>query len=295
VLPSTLGSQNRCMNVPNQTSVVVLAWLNSTGCRWRPSPDDIVRLDNEFRTIARGVQPSPVIEDVLELRILAGTATHSGREIGLSDGEFAILTAFAMNRSAVSRLEWCDVLWPDRDSDSAERLLRVYVHRIRNKFGCSRVVETFGGGYRIGPEVRVDVHVIESLARTCTTADPVLEQAFEAITERRYCRAAGLEMYRELERRFIALAGELARLLVAQAFVDGDVDRALRTAQRLAELDPCDDVAAELLIRTQLQAGRSDAASRDFRTHCRTLRDELDLPPPPHLVRLLAGVRDERR
>jgi DNA-binding SARP family transcriptional activator len=280
-----------------------------------PNAEDIVRLDNEFRSLARGfgggaavglfdsVRRSPVAEGPLELNVLAGTTVRSGCEVALSDGEFAILTAFAMNRSAVSRLEWCDVLWPDRDCESAERLLRVYVHRIRNKFGCNRIIETFGGGYRIGPEVRIDVHAIEALARTCATGavrlEPatvtVLERSFKAITERRYCRAADLEMYPELERRFVALAAELARLLVGQAVFERDIDRALRVAQRLAELDPCDDVAVELLIRTQLDAGRSDAAARDFRTHCRTLRDELDLPPPQHLVRLLAAGRDDGR
>jgi DNA-binding SARP family transcriptional activator len=246
---------------------------------------------------------APAAEESLELNVLAGTALHCGREIGLSDGEFAILTAFAMNRSAFSRLEWCDVLWPDRDCEPAERLLRVYVHRIRNKFACNRIIETYGGGYRIGPDVRIDVHAIEVLTRTYTTGaarlEPaivtILECAFKAITERRYCRAADLEIYPKLERRFVALAAELARLLVQQAFLEHDVDRALRIAQRLAELDPCDEVAVELLIRTQLQAGRSDAATRDFRILCRTLRDELDLPPPPHLVRLLATGRDEQR
>jgi DNA-binding SARP family transcriptional activator len=61
----------------------------------------------------------------------------------------------------------------------------------------------------------------------------------------------------------------------------------LTIADHLVALDPYDEVAAELHIRAQLALGRPDAASRSFRTFCRTLRDDLDLAPPHHLAQLV--------
>jgi DNA-binding SARP family transcriptional activator len=60
-------------------------------------------------------------------------------------------------------------------------------------------------------------------------------------------------------------------------------------AEALAGVDPYDDVAAELLIRTHLELGRRDAAARSFRSFCQTLSEELDLAPPRHLAQLVAG------
>jgi DNA-binding SARP family transcriptional activator len=273
-----------------------------------PSPDDIERLNVEFRTVASeaagesvthffdAVRPTPDRADRIEINVFEGKALRAGREIALSNGEFAVVAVMALSGETLSREEWCDRLWPDRDAESSARLLKVYVHRIRMKFGVDRVIETRGRGYRIGSNVAVDVHAFEALTRgriadaASLPADELrrVQRGFDGFKNRCYRRLEGLETYDELERRFIATGTELARLLVNAAFRDGDDERALTIANHLIALDPYDEVAAELHIRALVRLGRADAASRYFRVFCQTLRDELALPPPPHLARLLA-------
>jgi DNA-binding SARP family transcriptional activator len=233
--------------------------------------------------------------DRIEIHLFEGRATRGGREIDLTRGEFEVVAVLAMQRQAASRDELCDELWPDRDTESAARLLKVYVHRIRTKFETNDVIETSSGGYHIGREVRVDVHSLATLARKVADGRirPAPAQlrnagrAFDGIKTRRFRRLARLESYPEWERRFLATGAELAGILVDDAVARGDAPRALALAEDLATLDPYDEAAAEVLIRAQLQLGRRDVAARYFRTFCRTLRADLDLPPPPQLVRLL--------
>jgi DNA-binding SARP family transcriptional activator len=243
------------------------------------------------------VVPSPPsrMNDRIEINVCAGTAYRGAREIALTDGEFAVVAAFALQRRHLSREGWCDRLWPDRDGASSGRLLKVYVHRVRAKFGTDAVIETHAGGYRIGAGVRVDVSSLETLARSrWSSARPLdaaqrrnVQRAFDGITARRFERLARLSDYPAVERRCLAIGGELGRLLIDDALARSAIAYAVSVAEDLAALDPYDEAAAELLIRAQLQAGRHELASRTFRAFCRTLRDDLDLPPPPQLARLV--------
>jgi DNA-binding SARP family transcriptional activator len=272
-----------------------------------PDADDIARLSEEFRTLARDlvgpaadgffdrIGPPAADDHRIEINIFRGTALRAGRQITLTDGEFSVVAVMAMNRQGHSSDEWCDKLWPERDVQSAVRLLRVYIHRLRAKFGSDRIIDKDGNGYRLGRDVCVDLHTLEAMAREHYAGTLRLEEAqlrtvqraFDGFKERRYRRLAGLERYGELERRLIATGVELARMLVHDAFSQEDGPRALGIAEHLVTLDPYDDVAAELLMRAQVRLGRYDAAQRHFRTFCRTMRDELGLAPPHHLSRLL--------
>ena len=63
-----------------------------------------------------GRRPAP--SGPIEINLFEGSAAFAGREVALSDGEFAVLAIVAMNRQGLSREVWCDKLWPDRDSES---------------------------------------------------------------------------------------------------------------------------------------------------------------------------------
>ncbi len=272
-----------------------------------PDANDISRVFEEFRSLARDmvgaaadaffdrIGPAAAGEHRIELNILRGTALRAGREITLTDGEFSVVSVMAMHQQGHSSEEWCDKLWPDRDVTSAVRLLRVYIHRLRAKFGHDRIIDKNGNGYRLGRDVWVDLHALEAMARQHYAGTLRLEEAqlrivqraFDDFKERRYRRLAGLERYGELECRLMAAGVELARILVHEAFFQEDGPRALGIAEHLVTLDPYDDVAAELLMRAQVRLGRYDAAQRHFRKFCRTMRDELGLAPPMHLSRLL--------
>jgi DNA-binding SARP family transcriptional activator len=230
----------------------------------------------------------------MEIRLCEGRALAGSRDIPLSNGEFAVASAMAMYCRAERRETWCDRLWPDRDADAAARLLKVYVHRIRAKFGANDVIVTEGGDYRLNRAVRVDVHSLATLARERSVGLIQLDagqlrnvqRAFEGITERRYRRLARLEPYAEWERRFVTTGIDLGSILVDEALRLGELDRAAAIAAAVAALDPYDEVAAEVLIRAHVRSGDREKAERSYRVFCRGLRDELDLPPPRRLAAL---------
>lgn len=270
-----------------------------------PNADDVARVSLEFRTISTelaGPAVAPLFAVLrngsskeLRLSLYAGTASRDGYDVALSDREFAVLAALALARRKIGREELCDRLWPDRDLESAARLLKVYVHRIRARFGTANIIDTRGGGYHIGEGVVVDVYEVETIVRAADASAWLLDEkqrrllhcTLDGIIGQGYRRLEVLENFAEIERRCLTAALECARTLVDDALANEDGARALAIATEFASIDPSEENAAELLIRTQLRLGRRDEASRTFRTFCRSLRDALDLPPPPHLSFLL--------
>lgn len=72
----------------------------------------------------------------------------NNRAISLSDKEFALLERLSLNPERVFSVEeLLEKLFPE--TDSGHRILRVYVHRLREKLG-SDVVATLPGGYALG-------------------------------------------------------------------------------------------------------------------------------------------------
>ena len=69
-------------------------------------------------------------------------------EVNLSDREFSLLEQFALNPDRVyTPDELLDKIFPG--ADSGTRVVRVYVHYLRQKLG-PEVVTTASGGYRLG-------------------------------------------------------------------------------------------------------------------------------------------------
>lgn len=268
------------------------SWIRS-GFALHPNADDIERLNREFVTISSALRTRSAPS--VRLSLCGGTATVDDRDVSLSDREFSVIATLAVARRPLGREELCDALWPERDLDASLRLLKVYVHRIRARFGTATVIETRHGGYQLGEAVGVDVHEADAIVRAADASswllEPaqrlVLQRALDGVSSRGYRRLEALEAFGEIERRFLSAAAAAARTLVDDALADHEGSRAVAFAEQLLALDPSDEDAAELLIRTLLRLGRRDAAERSFRAICRTLRDELDATPSAHLAALL--------
>ena len=70
------------------------------------------------------------------------------QEVALSDREFSLLEQFALNPDRIySPDELLDKIFPG--ADSGTRVIRVYVHYLRQKLG-PEVITTASGGYRLG-------------------------------------------------------------------------------------------------------------------------------------------------
>jgi two-component system, OmpR family, response regulator QseB len=84
----------------------------------------------------------------LELDFRKRSVKWENKDIVLSEREFALLEQFALNPERIySADELLDKLFPD--ADSGNRVVRVYVHYLRQKLG-ENVVATASGGYRLG-------------------------------------------------------------------------------------------------------------------------------------------------
>jgi DNA-binding response OmpR family regulator len=84
----------------------------------------------------------------LELDFRKRSVKWASRDVTLAEREFALLEHFARNPERVySAEELLDKFFPD--AESGRRVIRVYIHSLRQKLGES-VVATASGGYRLG-------------------------------------------------------------------------------------------------------------------------------------------------
>jgi two-component system, OmpR family, response regulator QseB len=84
----------------------------------------------------------------LELDFRKRSVRWEAKDVALSEREFALLEQFARNPERIyTAEELLDKLFPN--ADSGTRVIRVYVHYLRQKLG-ERVVATASGGYRLG-------------------------------------------------------------------------------------------------------------------------------------------------
>jgi DNA-binding response OmpR family regulator len=84
----------------------------------------------------------------LELDFRKRSVKWDAKDVSLSEREFALLEHFARNPERIyTPEELLDKLFPD--ADSGKRVIRVYVHYLRQKLG-EAVIATASGGYRLG-------------------------------------------------------------------------------------------------------------------------------------------------
>jgi DNA-binding response OmpR family regulator len=84
----------------------------------------------------------------LELDFRKRSVRWENKEVVLSEREFALLEHFARNPERIyTAEELLDKLFPE--ADSGRRVIRVYVHYLRQKLG-EAVIATASGGYRLG-------------------------------------------------------------------------------------------------------------------------------------------------
>lgn len=101
---------------------------------------------------------------MIELDILGATARQDGRPIDLPPRELALLCALALGPRVWPSYLLIPLLWPESPSPQSSSL-KVYVHRLRRRLGCSIIAST-NKGYELRPDVQIDLWKAESLART---------------------------------------------------------------------------------------------------------------------------------
>jgi DNA-binding SARP family transcriptional activator len=215
----------------------------------------------------------------------------------------------ARRRYAVTRDELLEEFWPDVDSGVARNRLQVAVSGLRRAFaGVTdlNVVEYARGGYRVSPELEVDVDVeaFEGALRAGAAAERAGERESARTAYRRavalyrgdFAVDAPFEQWTLLPReslrlRLVDALDRLSRIELA----DDRVDDCVATAHRMLDLDPCREDAHRLLMRLYAAQGRPYLALRQYELCRRMLRTTVDAVPAAETTALFDAIRSPAR
>jgi len=233
----------------------------------------------------------------LEIDVLSGEVRRDGEIVALSRCERTLLIFLALQRRPCTRDELIEALYPHLDYSIASTQLKVYVHRVRRKLRDREAIVFRADSYRLGAHVSCDLWQSEAMLAHALRTRGVLEQItrhrLEAIRHRLSCRDHSSIDDREwsstLQRRLDAMTFDVTLRLGEAALASGELDAALNLAREICDLDPCDERAAELAIRSHLAAGNRSSALRQLQRYEQTLREELALDASSELRALVSS------
>ncbi|MDQ6886548.1 MAG: hypothetical protein M3068_04550 [Gemmatimonadota bacterium] len=184
------------------------------------------------------------------------------------------------------------LLWPERDTANARRLLNLAVHVLRSALGEAAIAST-GDGLLLDPScLSCDLHELRSAIAADAAervvqlyAGPLLDGFhLDDSTEFGYW----LDEHRsEISHAYI---GALLALAERQA-ESGDVHGRVGTCLRLVAADPHSGAHAQALMHALDAAGDRAGATTHASEHARRLRVDLDLEPDPEVVALAERLR----
>jgi DNA-binding SARP family transcriptional activator/TolB-like protein len=183
----------------------------------------------------------------------------------------------------VSRERLSDLLWPYQGSDQARHSLRNCLLELRKTLGQSagRYLAAEFANCRL-QDIETDIDRFEQLSRSKDRSE----------------LAIAAELYRgefladfiidsepfqewlasERDRTLDLICGVLQRLTTLQDGA-GEHEAAIKSARRLAALDPLSEIGQRALIRAYARAGRRPEALRQYRTCAEILKRELGVAP----------------
>jgi DNA-binding SARP family transcriptional activator/TolB-like protein len=189
----------------------------------------------------------------------------------------------ALGGRPVSRERLSDLLWPYQGSDQARHSLRNCLLELRKTLGESagRYLAAEFANCRL-QDIETDVERFEQLSRSkdrseLATAAELYRGEFLAdfvIDSEPFQEWLSSERDRTLD----LVCGILQRLTALQDDA-GEHEAAIKSARRLAGLDPLSEIGQRALIRAYARAGRRPEALRQYRTCAEILKRELGVAP----------------
>jgi serine/threonine-protein kinase len=184
------------------------------------------------------------------------------------------------------------LLWPERDTASARRLLNLAVHVLRGALGEGAITST-GDGLLLYPAlVRCDLYDLRA-AIAANESDRVVQLYAGPLLDGFHLDES-TEFGYWLDQRRLELDHAFTGALLALAHAQersGDVHGRVGTCRRLVATDPHSAVYAQALMRALDAAGDRAGAIQHAAEHAGRLDADLGLPPDAEVVALADRLR----
>ena len=210
----------------------------------------------------------------------------------------AILAYLAVSGPVASRAEITALLWPDYDRSRGLRSLRRTLSALRGALDGADL-EADRNSVKLGGDLDVDVTRFGVLASRGGRAS--LEQA-AALVRGGFLAGFGLrdsiefdDWQRREAERLQAATGRVFDSLAQLAREAGDLDAAIRHAERRLQLDPLSEASHRRLMELEAARGDRTAAVRRYRTLVRILDEELGVEPLAETTVAYEAIRAGRR
>jgi len=254
-------------------------------------------------------EPAAAAPGLVEARLLGAFQIRvDGRPVPRWAGQrgtSVLRFLLARPRHRCARDELLAEFWPDVDPATARNRLQVAVSGLRRalqEVTRLQVIEYADGGYRINPELLVEVDVerlegaLSAARRAERSAAPgaALAAYREAVELYRgdFAADAPFEQWALLPRERLRLSyldvlDRMSRIELR----DGRLEDCISTGLRMVAADPCREDAHRLLMRCYAEQGRTYQALRQYEFCCRMLRATLDAAPAPETVEAYRTIR----
>ncbi len=239
---------------------------------------------------------SDQVDDGIRIGLANRTVFAGPKAISVSDREFDVLSAIALNRRGISTDAIVDRIWPDCDESKARACFRVLVHRIRARAGRHDLLLCEHGRWTLGRAVSVDLWAYERLLREARAVQlgPALRADLLAAYEELRTAGASASMRSvladEIERGATGMLRKIAALLVEDALVRGDTTAVLEIARGVMTVDPYAEVWHESIVKAHLRTGNDRAAQSQLAEYATLLDAELGIGLPKHFQGLLEAA-----
>ncbi len=248
-------------------------------------------LEPFVKRIGRDTKPPSRIR----IELIGGRVVRDAVDVRLTDKELEMLALLASTRGALSRDRIGEALWDHLDPEEWPNNVKVTIYRVRKKLQDHDAVAADGGGFRIGPDIDIDIRHVETLVRdesaSLTTATRgELQSVLETYRAGWTARYERYSWGHQLTARITDAVCRAGIMLAADAFRRHADDDVVRAAEYVRDIDPLNESAYDLLIRARLRRGDADGARRELTRLSATLARELDAEPSPRLVELLRAA-----
>lgn len=256
------------------------------------------------------VEPGPAALGIVEARLFGAFELRvDGVDVtGWTGQRGTSVLRFLLSRRrhACSRDELLAEFWPEVAPEPARNRLQVAVsglRRVLQEVTSLHVIEYADGGYRINPDLLVDVDVErfeEALsaagqAERSGDTDQALVAYREAFELYRgdFASDAPYEQWTLLPRESLRISYVDALDRVSRIQLrTGRLDDSIATGLRMVAVDPCHEEAHRLLMRCYASQGRTYQALRQYDFCRRMLQVTLGTGPAPETTRLHHAINE---